>query len=79
MFPVGTFSIVPTALSARTDAPRRMTLARKRRAFFSAGVGMQSGYYDSKLRFASNCCAPYENRDDVSEPRDERSAPSFQQ
>ena len=40
MFPVGTFSIVPTALSARTDAPRRMTLARKRRAFFSAGVGI---------------------------------------
>jgi hypothetical protein len=40
MFPAGTFSIVPTALSARTDAPRRMTLARNRRAFFSAGVGM---------------------------------------
>ena len=36
----GSFSIVPTARSARTDAPRRATLAMKRSAFFSAGVGM---------------------------------------
>ena len=36
----GTASIVPTARNARTEAPRRPTLARKRSAFFSAGVGM---------------------------------------
>ena len=40
----GTFSIVPTARSARTDAPSRATLARKRRALFSEGVGMAPDY-----------------------------------
>ena len=37
-FVAGSFSIVPTARSARTDAPSKATLARKRRAFFSAGA-----------------------------------------
>lgn len=37
----GAFSIEPTARSARTDAPSSATLARKRRAFFSDGVGMR--------------------------------------
>ena len=44
MFDSGTWSIVPTARNARTEAPRSATLARKRRAFFSAGVGMPQFY-----------------------------------
>jgi len=36
--------MAPTARSARTDAPSKATLARKRRAFFSAGVGMWARY-----------------------------------
>jgi hypothetical protein len=43
-FAGATLSIVPTARSARTEAPRRATLVRNRRAFFSAGVGMGRVY-----------------------------------
>jgi hypothetical protein len=52
----GTLSIVPTARSARTDAPNKATLERKSRAFFSAGVGMGPRYsIDTAVVLPKHC------------------------